>query len=179
MLGTGPLVWPLWQRLVHWLLAISVVVALLTRHGGTVHEISGYAALALAFLRCLIGLVGPIHARFSTFLKCPKVTLEYARQFLRGKESRHINHNPLGAAMLVTLLAFSLGSAASGWLYITDRFWGEAWVIGLHAVLAWPLAALIPAHIGGAILAGRRHRENLIGAMLHGRKRAPDQEPPA
>jgi len=57
------------------------------------------------------------------------------------------------------------GAAATGALYVTDRFWDEAWLIAAHALLAWPLGLMIPLHIAGVIHASRRHRENLVGAM--------------
>ena len=50
------LVWPAWQRLLHWALATAVIVALVTHEGGKVHEASGYAALALALARIALGI---------------------------------------------------------------------------------------------------------------------------
>ena len=52
-----------------------------------------------------------------------------------------------------------------------DRFRGEAWVIGLHAVTAWAFAVLVPLRVAGVVHASRRHGENLVAAMWHGRKR--------
>ena len=42
------------------------------------------------------------------------------------------------------------------------------------------LFALIPLHVGGVVHASRAHRENLVAAMLHGRKSAAagDDVPP-
>jgi len=61
-------------------------------------------------------------------------------------------------------------------LYVTNRFWGEAWLIAAHSLLAWPMGVLVPIHILGVIHASRRHRENLVGAMSwHGCKR--DESP--
>ena len=81
------------------------------------------------------------------------------------------SHNPLGAWMVVVLLSLGAGAAVTGALYLTDRFWGEAWLIAAHALLAWPLCLLIPLHLAGVIHASRRHRENLVGAMWwHGCK---------
>ena len=74
--------------------------------------------------------------------------------------------------VLALLLAAGL-AAASGALYVTDRYWGVGWVIGVHAVCGWSLAALAPLHIAGAIMTGHRERENLVAAMVHGRKRRP------
>ncbi len=59
----------------------------------------------------------------------------------------------------------------TGWLSTTDRYWGIAWVANLHLWSSWALLALLPLHIAGAIHASRAHRENLVAAMIHGRKR--------
>ena len=166
-------IWPSWQRVLHVVLAGSVILALASFEGGVLHERAGWIALAAALARIALGFAGPRRARFVAFLRGPRATLEYARAWRRAREPRHLNHNPLGAWMVVVLLAFAALGAATGALYTTDRYWGEAWVIDAHAALAWPLTALLPLHLAGVVLAGRRHRENLVAAMLHGRKRAP------
>ena len=175
-------VWPIWQRVLHGLLAASVLTALATFEGGTVHEAAGYVALIVALLRSALGLAGPAVARFETFLRGPAATLAYARQLLRGSEPRHLNHNPLGAWMVLALLLTVSASAALGALFVTDAFWGINWVIVAHAVLAWSLVPMIVLHWLGVWHASRRHGENLAAAMWHGRKRAPGGDeltPPA
>ena len=167
------LVWPAWQRLLHWALATSVLIALVTHEGGALHEGSGYAALALAALRIGIGLVGPRAARFASFVRGPIATLDYARAALAGQAPRHLNHNPLGAWMVLALLLAAALAGASGALYVTDRYWGVDWVIAMHTVCGWSLAVLVPLHIAGAIVTGHQEHENLVAAMLHGRKRRP------
>jgi cytochrome b len=64
----------------------------------------------------------------------------------------------------------------SGWLSITDRFWGVEWVQELHEALANALYALVGLHLGGVVFTSVRHRENLVRAMLTGRKQAPRAE---
>ncbi len=61
---------------------------------------------------------------------------------------------------------------ARGWLYTTDRFWGVEWVEELHEGFSKRLFTLVGVHIVGVVFASGRHRENLVGAKLHGRKRA-------
>ena len=165
-------VWPRWQRLLHAGLAVAVAVCLATYEGGALHESAGYAACAAALVRLTLGLWGPLAARFSTFVRGPRTTWAYARDAWGGRTVRHLNHNPLGAWMVLALLLLSAAAGVSGALYVTDRFWGEAWVIGTHAAAAWPLLGLVPLHLAGVWHASRLHHENLVAAMWHGRKRA-------
>jgi cytochrome b len=171
--GGRTLVWSWPIRCLHWSLAGSILACLLLPHGGRWHEWCGYAALVLASVRILIGLAirskhSPI--RFASFVHGPTHTWRYARLWMRGKEPRHLGHNPLGGWMILCLLTVSVLAAGSGALYVTDRWWGNEQMEFWHSVLGWSLAALVPLHIAGAVLASRRHRENLIGSMVHGYK---------
>jgi cytochrome b len=173
-------VWDPLVRIGHWLLAASVLLAWLTRHGASQkHEWIGYAALAIAGVRLLWGWRGSTHARFADFLRGPRDTLAYASAMLSRREPRSLGHNPLGGWMIVALLIMVALVSASGWLYTTDRFWGVEWVETLHNTLANVLFALIALHIGGVLYGSVRHRENLIAAMLHGRKKVAVGRPAA
>lgn len=165
--------WDPLVRIGHWLLALSIALAWLTKAGTgrEWHEEIGYVALAVIAVRIAWGWLGSSYARFASFLRTPAATLRYGRQLLAGHEPRCIGHNPLGGWMIVALLLDTALVGASGWLYTTDRFWGVAWVERLHSILSDSLLILIAAHVGGVIFSSWRHRENLIAAMLHGRKR--------
>jgi cytochrome b len=102
------------------------------------------------------------------------VTLRYARRTLAGTEPRHVGHNPLGGWMVLALFAWIAGLALTGWLYTTDRFWGDETVERIHEAVAWSLLGLVAIHVAGVLVASRRHRENLVRSMVDGRKRAPN-----
>jgi len=163
-------IWPLWQRALHWLLAAAVLLALFTHSGGATHEAAGWVALGATVLRLVLGGFGPASARFAAFVRGPRVTWRHVRQLLSGAAPRYLNHNPLGAWMVLALLLLAAAGSISGALYVTDRFWGEAWLIATHAALCWPLAVLVPLHVGGVVHTSRAHHENLVAAMWHGRK---------
>lgn len=118
------------------------------------------------------GLAGPQYARFAQFLRSPAATLGYARQVFARCEPRHLGHNPLGAWMAVLLLAAAALTVASGWLYITDEYWGARWIEWLHGTSADALLVLATLHVAGVLFTSVRQRENLVAAMIHGRKRA-------
>jgi cytochrome b len=107
-------------------------------------------------------------------VRSPRHTWHYAQAVLARREPRHLGHNPLGAWMVVALLACTVGAGFSGWLYTTDRFWGVEWVETLHAVLGKAFVPLVVLHWLGVAHASWRHRENLVAAMLHGHK--PDDD---
>jgi cytochrome b len=165
-------VWDPLLRLCHWGLATFVVTSWLTRHGGGLwHEWLGYGAGAVIAVRVAWGLAGPENARFARFLRPPAETLRYARQVLAHAEPRHLAHNPLGGWMAAMLLAAAALTVATGWMYATDRYWGVEWVEALHGGTSDALLALATVHVLGVGFTSLRQRENLVAAMLHGRKR--------
>lgn len=165
-------VWDPLTRIFHWSLVSFVTLAWFTQEGGKFwHELFGYVTLGLVGFRILWGFVGPPYARFSQFVRGSEATLAYAGDILRGTEPRHVGHNPLGAWMILALLAAVGLVDASGWLFTTDRFWGMEWVEDLHEALADILLALVALHLAGVAFTSWRQRENLVLAMIHGRKR--------
>jgi cytochrome b len=64
----------------------------------------------------------------------------------------------------------------SGWLYRSDRFWGDETVELVHRWLAWTMVGLVVVHVIGVLVVSRRHRENLVVAMIDGRKRMPSND---
>lgn len=167
-------VWDLPVRGLHLAFIGGVIAAWFTRHSaGRWHEWIGYGVLGALALRLCWGWIGPAPARLGAFVRGPRATLNYAGLLLRGAAPRYLGHNPLGAWMIVWLLILLTLITLSGWLSTTDRYWGVAWVMNLHLWATWVLLASVPLHIAGAVHASRRHRENLIASMLHGKKRAP------
>jgi cytochrome b len=169
-------VWDLFVRVAHWTLAVCVLTAWITgelkfKSAEAIHEWFGYALLVVIALRIVWGYVGPRYARFAQFTAGPSRTLAYAKALVRGVEPRYVGHNPLGAWMIVALLATAALASLSGWLSITDRFWGVAWVQGTHHVLGDGLIALVSLHVAGVVYTSLRQGENLVAAMLSGVKR--------
>lgn len=164
-------VWGLSIRLVHWGLAISVGVAWVTHHGPAwLHDASGYAALALACARVCTGILGPKKDRFDRFVTGFRSTLSYAAKIAAGREQRFLGHNPLGGWMILALLSVTAATGLTGWLFTTDAYWGVRWLAVLHSVLADILLLLIALHVAGVAFTSFRQGENLVLAMVHGRK---------
>ena len=169
-------VWSAGARVLHWVLALSMITSFATHEGGGwLHEWTGYAALAAAALRLVLGFVGKGRWRFSGFVQGAAATWAYARSLASHTEARYLGHNPLGGWMVLALLADAIATGLTGWLYTTDRFWGMQWLEELHGLLGYALIPLLLMHVAGAIFTSWRHRENLVAAMVHGRKPVAEQ----
>lgn len=161
-------VWDPLVRVLHWGLAGSFAVAYATGEGAmSVHEVAGYAIVAIVGVRALWGLIGPKHARFDDFVPGPMALIRYLRDLATGRPRRYLGHNPAGGAMIVALLAALVATAGSGILTLSG---GEAFE-DLHEVLANLTLFLVLAHIAGVLVSSLLHRENLSWAMVTGRKR--------
>lgn len=166
-------VWDIFVRVFHWSLAISFVVAWLSGDDWkALHLWAGYAVAALIAMRLVWGVIGPPQARFSRFVRSPLVVAGYLKELAAGREARHLGHNPAGGAMIVALLATLAGLCLSGWLMTTDAFWGSEAMEAIHETLANVALLLVGLHVAGVLWASFRHRENLVSAMVTGRKRA-------
>jgi cytochrome b len=165
-------VWDPLVRIFHWSLVASFAVAWFTpRSAAGVHQWAGYIAGGLVLMRLLWGVLGTPYARFSQFVRHPKSVVEYLLAIIRGTEARYIGHNPAGGMMVLVLVSLMAVTSFTGWMMTTDTYFGEDWVQIAHSFSAHCLLALIFIHVSGVVLASVRHRENLVRAMITGRKR--------
>jgi cytochrome b len=170
-------VWDPLVRIFHWSLATSFAVAWVSSHASAdIHDGAGYLAAGLVLVRVLWGALGTPYARFAQFVRGPSTVLRYLKAMLGGREARHIGHNPAGGAMVLVLMAAMAATALTGWMMTTDAYFGVEWVQTLHSLVAHGLLLLVFVHVGGVVLACLRHRENLVAAMITGRKREPAAE---
>jgi cytochrome b len=181
------LVWDWPVRIVHWGLVISILGAFITNRLGVsyfaYHAIFGYTVIVLVAFRIFWGFVGPKHARFSSFVKGPKGVLRYIHASGRGWKTRHAGHNPLGAAMVLLLLGLLAAQAAFG-LFANDEIFEAGPFAGLvsksvsldltslHRRLFYLIAGAAALHIGAVLWHWRVKGDNLIAAMIHGKKPA-------
>lgn len=165
-------VWDGFVRLFHWSQAVLIAVCWVTADElKTVHEAAGLFIAGLLALRLIWGLIGSRHARFTGFVRGPRAVLAYLAAMRRGQEPRYLGHNPAGGAMVVALIRTVATTALTGWLQTTDAFWGSELMEEIHETAATLILVLVALHLGGVILASLRHGENLVRAMIDGRKR--------
>ena len=166
-------VWDPLVRIFHWSLVGLFAFAFLTGdEWQTPHELAGYAIAGLIAFRLVWGFAGSRYARFSNFLYRPSTVAGFVNDTFRMKARRYLGHNPAGGLMVIALLIVIAVISLTGWMMTTDAYWGLDWVEELHEASAFAALGLIGLHIGGVIVASLEHGENLVRAMITGRKRA-------
>jgi len=179
-------VWDPLVRVFHWSLVAAFATAYIVEDDLLgVHVLAGYLVLGLIAVRLVWGLIGTRHARFTDFVRGPRQVMAYIGDALRLRAPRHLGHNPAGGAMVVALLVLVSATGLAGLaLYGAQELSGPlaplmgglspAWGSTLeevHEVLANLTLAFIAAHVAGVMFSSLAHRENLVRAMVTGRKR--------
>lgn len=171
------LVWDAPVRVFHWLLVFCFAGAWLTSESERwqlLHITLGYTLAALIAFRLLWGLVGTRYARFAQFVRGPLAVLGYLQSLRHGRAQHHVGHNPAGALAIVLLLLAGSLLTASGWASYHEM--GGHWLEEAHEVLGNGMLLLAAVHVAGVVVSGRLHGENLVRAMLSGRKRGAPSE---
>jgi cytochrome b len=164
-------VWDPLVRIFHWSLVAAFVIAWATGDElQKVHEIAGYAIVGLVAFRVLWGFVGSTHARFADFVRGPSAVIGYLFDTARLRARRYLGHNPAGGAMVLALLLMLTVICTTGIMMTMDAFWGVDWVEEAHEISVNLTIVLIGLHLLGVAVAGLEHHENLVGAMITGRK---------
>ncbi len=171
------LVWDAPLRMFHWLLAASFALAWITAESDRwqlLHVTAGCTVAGLVVFRLGWGFVGPRHARFSDFVRGPRAVLRYLRSLVQGRPERHAGHNPAGALAILALLGLALLTTASG--LALHQGLGE-WLEDPHEALAHAMLAIVAVHVAAVLASSCLHRDNLVAAMVHGRRKGvPPQE---
>ena len=168
-------IWDPFVRIFHWsLVGLFTANALIVDEESWIHEWVGYGVATLVGLRILWGLVGPHHARFSSFTPKPHDVTEQISDIATRRRRTHIGHTPLGALMIFNLLLTLIGISASGYMMTTNAFWGVEWVEEVHEVLVTWAEISIVLHIAAVLFESWRTGVNLPRAMVTGTKSVPD-----
>jgi len=193
-LETGPAVprarlrvWDAPVRLFHWALVLLIGAAWWTAEERMLdwHRLAGYSILTLIAFRLLWGVVGSTTARFSSFVRGPMTLVRYvATEMLDRAAPARVGHNPLGgwsvvvmltllfAQTLLGLFAVDIDGLESGpFSYLVDFDLGRA-AAELHETLFNIILAVIGLHVAAIVFHLLVHRDDLVGPMITGRRRA-------
>ena len=186
-------VWDPFIRIAHWLLAAAVLFNWVTDEPLWLHNWVGYLAAVLVVARLAWGFVGPENARFVGFVRGPPAVFDYLAGLVRFSSRRYLGHSPAGGAMIIALLAMIAATTGTGMITLAqDRGTGPLsgivakverpprvpgqrrpplFMKEAHETVANITLVLILLHVAGVVLASFAHRENLVKAMITGRKR--------
>ena len=197
----GMRIWDPVVRVSHWTVVVAFFVAYFTEEDLlSLHVWAGYLVGAVVAFRVLWGFIGPQQARFSDFVYAPRRVVTYLADLVRFRAKRYLGHSPAGGAMVLALLVMLAATVGTGLLvYAADKHAGplapfyaagsgpagatnagsdrtgrngdESALREVHELLANLTLGLVALHIAGVILASIVHRENLVTAMITGRKR--------
>lgn len=177
-------VWDPLVRLFHWSLVAAFTVAYTLEDAiMALHAFAGYTVLTLVLVRVVWGFIGTRYARFSNFVRGPRAVWDYMRSLASGRPRHFVGHNPAGGAMIVALLLALLATTLSGLaLYGVEGSgllagWfpgighnGEEMLEETHEFFANFTLLLVMVHVAGVAVGSLLHRENLVRAMVTGRK---------
>ena len=178
-------IWDVPVRVFHWLLALAFAGAYVTHELGIeyfkYHLWCGYTVLVLVTFRVIWGFIGTRHALFASFVRGPVTTARYAVDLLRRRAPRFASHNPLGAWMVIVLLAGLFVQAFTG-LFGTDDIVNFGPLYGyvsyersleltsLHRQLFYWLLGGVALHVFAVLAHWALGKERLVHAMFTGRK---------
>ena len=173
-------IWDLPTRLFHWMLAISVIAAIVTgKAGGNQidwHGRIGVLIVGLIAFRIVWGMLGSTYARFAQFAPTPAKI----RAYLRG-ELRTNGHNPLGALSVFALLGLLIVQTATGLVSNDDiAFYGPLFdlagrelsnkLTGIHHQLSNVLMILAALHVIAVLFYVLHRKQDLVKPMITGWK---------
>ena len=175
-------VWDPLVRIFHWTLVLSFAVAWVSADEfDTLHFWAGYTIAALVAFRVVWGVIGTRHARFTDFIYRFSTIKSYLIDLAALRPKHYVGHNPAGGLMVVILL-LSLGlltftgmaSVAIDGIGPLAGTWVESisghWMEDIHEAVANLVLAFVLFHIAGVLVSSLVHGENLVRAMINGKK---------
>lgn len=185
-------VWDIPTRIFHWVLVLAMALCVYTSYNFSefynfgfigsysamaLHQYSGTLILGLLIFRVIWGIFGSTTSRFTDFVRGPSHVIEYATKSRTGTEG----HNPLGALMVIALIAMLLVQVVTG-LFLEDNTYMfsnaplacmadsdlRSNMMSIHsngrAILLW----FIGLHVAAVFFYLFAKRQNLIRTMVTG-----------
>lgn len=180
-------VWDLPTRIFHWLLALSVLLGYVT--GGesgimfALHVGVGHFILLLLLFRILWGVIGSPYSRFADFVYSWRSIRDYLKSLTRFRPVHFAGHNPLGGLMVLAMLLLLLAIIGSGLSAAAARGYqagspliaatgsGSRRMGDIHQILGNVIMILAGVHVAAVLGHWLLARENLVRAMITGRKK--------
>lgn len=178
-------VWDPLVRSFHWVLVGAYLIAWLSEDDlEWLHVNAGYTIFGLIVVRLIWGFIGTQYARFSQFVMPFSAVKAHLKSVVKLHPDPHVGHNPVGGWMILALLASLLMATLSGmacyaaesqagplaaWFGQLSESQAHVWE-EVHEFFANFSLLLVTIHVGGVVVESLLQRENLIRAMITGRK---------
>ncbi|MCD6433937.1 MAG: cytochrome b/b6 domain-containing protein [Sulfurimonas sp.] len=186
-------VWPVYTRIIHWLIAFSFTLAFIfsiEENLLNLHVAVGIIFGLMLVYRIIWGFVGPQYARFSTLkLSLAKLKFYFVEKVQNRWREIPAGHNP--ASSWYTLIVLSGGSVISitglllygiqegkGYLGFLnhDYYMYMDTLFNFHIYSAYILLIWVIIHISGVLLEQFYHKTNMVFAMVTGYKKAKGED---
>jgi cytochrome b len=176
-------VWDPLVRVFHWGLVFFFLLAFASGDDwDSLHFLSGYAVALLLCFRLVWGIIGTRNARFLSFVKPPRVVINHLKAMLSFKPGHYLGHNPVAAVMVIALLISIALVSFSGMVLIATEGqgplagtlfmrWNAKWMEEVHEFFANFTLLLVFMHVAAVVFSSFLEGENLVRAMITGRKR--------
>lgn len=180
-------VWDLPTRLFHWTLVICVCAAWYIGDNRDFSNIDyhfylGYAIGGLIVFRLLWGVIGPQPVRLANLFHGPRSVFRYIGTVFKRQPSGTAGHNPIGSLSVLAMLVSLAVQVTTGLFAEDDGLFAGGPLSGyvssttilqmneIHFYNSRILLALVGLHVFAGLFYLIWKRENLIGAMITGKK---------
>jgi cytochrome b len=157
------LTWNLPTRLLHWLIALPVLLNFFIEGGDLAHKILGYVAAAALIFRIFWGFKTTDQGNFKQFPLSLGELKKWRSPIYQG-------HNPLASWVYIMIWTLVGLLGISGFMMSLDAFWGAQWLEDLHDKLSTALKLLVLMHLLGLILDSYKHKRKTWLGMISGKK---------
>jgi cytochrome b len=176
-------VWDPLIRVFHWSLVATFFLAFITEDDWLdLHVTAGYTVAMLIGFRLLWGLIGTRYARFSQFVKSPSTVFQHLKEIMTFNVPHYVGHNPAAAAMIISLIISIIMVSITGMAIIASAGQGPLagtfvagvnaeWMEDVHEFFANFTMLLVVLHVAGVVVSSFLENDNLIKAMITGRKK--------
>ncbi|RLA73913.1 MAG: cytochrome C [Epsilonproteobacteria bacterium] len=186
-------VWPFYTRLIHWLIAVSFLVAFVLsfyEHLLNLHAAFGVVFGLMLLYRIIWGFLGPNYAIFATFKLSFSALISYFREKIQNRY-REIpaGHNPASSWYTLVVLGFGSVIAFSGLFlfgiqegngylgYLNENYYRYTGILMfVHTFMSYILVGWAFVHIFGVLIEQFYHKTNMLFVMITGYKIAKGQD---
>lgn len=169
---SGQIVWTLKIRLLHWLMAVFVLINLfLYNDGDDIHNWLGYGTLAIVFIRLLLGLTSNGYDGFRNFPLNPFEFFSFFKNLFSPNRKDYTGHNPVASYAYIIFWLLVIGLGISGILLVhVEEYFGSQTLEKIHELLADSIIVFLAVHFIGIILDAVLHKRKTWMSIINGKK---------